>query len=68
MMKFDADKLTKAATKAAQDAITKRLQNIRCSVHGRTAKAVPKTSGSRMTWDISGCCKELVAKVKAALK
>ena len=54
--------------KAAQDAVTKRLNGVRCPVHGQAAKVVPKTSGGKMTWDISGCCKELVAKVKAALK
>jgi hypothetical protein len=68
MIKFNAEEFKKKAMKAAQDAVTKRLKNIRCPVHGQVAKVVPKTNGGKMSWDISACCKELVAKVKAAFK
>jgi hypothetical protein len=66
--KFDGDAFKKKAMKAAQDAVTKRLQSVRCPVHGQTARVTPKTVGSNFEWDIHGCCDELVAKVKAALK
>ena len=69
MLKFDGDAFKKKATKAVQDAMTKRLEAVRCPVHGRTARVTPKTgSGSNIEWDIHGCCDELVEQVKAALK
>jgi hypothetical protein len=70
MAKFDfnAKEFERKAMQAAMDAVTKRLQGVRCPVHGMKATVKPKMSGSQMTWDIHGCCDELVAKAKAALK
>jgi hypothetical protein len=66
--KFDVDAFKKKANKIVQDAVTKKLQAVRCPVHGQHAKVTPKTNGSEFTWDISPCCEHLVALVKDALK
>lgn len=65
---FDGDGFKKKAMQAALDAVTKRIEGVRCPVHGKQAKVTPKMSGSEFTWDISGCCDQIVTKVKAALR
>ena len=58
----------KKALKAVVDAVTKRVQAVRCPVHGQPAKVVAKTRGAEISWEVSGCCEHLVSKVKAVLK
>ena len=67
-VKFDGEDFKKKATEKVAAAVTKRLKAIRCRVHGQNAKVVARTSGSKLVWDISGCCDQLVKEVKAALK
>ncbi len=67
-MKFGGKALEQKAKQVALDAVKKRVEGIRCPTHGTAAKVVARTSGSKFTWDVSGCCDELVAKVKASLK
>jgi hypothetical protein len=68
MIKFDGEAFKKKAMTAALDAVTRKIEGIRCPVHGKKAKVAGKMDGTNFTWDVSGCCDELVAKVRAALK
>ncbi len=46
--------------KVAGDNITKRLQSVRCPVHGQPANVVKKGTDEKPEWEVSGCCKEFV--------
>ncbi len=67
-IKFDAKAIHKKIMKVAGDNITKRLQSVRCPVHGQAAKVVKKGTDEKPEWEVSGCCKEFVDKVKASFK
>ncbi len=67
--KFNAPDLTKALMKVAAEGVVKRVEGIRCPVHGQHAHVV--VSGSKpgqLKFDVRGCCDQLISEVKARLK
>lgn len=65
---FDAKSLHKKIMKVAANNIEKRLKSVCCPVHGKPATVVRKGTDTDPKWEISGCCKEFVDKVKASFK
>lgn len=77
MVKFDFDSnlkglssvLEKATFKAVTERITKTVGSIRCAEHGKspTIKIIGSDI-SNLSFDVSGCCKEMIDKVKMKIK
>lgn len=64
-----ASALKRAVMKRAKGSIAARIRVVRCPKHGSTPTVVCQgRSPESMSFKVSGCCDELLAKVKAALK
>lgn len=58
-----------AMLKGVRDHVTRTVGSIRCAVHGKGAKVV--VSGhdlEHLEFKVSGCCQDLIQKVKQKLK
>jgi uncharacterized metal-binding protein len=63
------DALKQAVLETAKQAILKRVGAARCPEHGQHAKIVcTGLTSNNMTFEVSGCCQELVEDVKSKLK
>lgn len=60
--------IEKAAVKAAKEHVTKAVGSIRCSEHNKSPTVRIKGSSLKnLSFDVSGCCEDLIAKVKKKL-
>jgi len=67
--KLNARGLKEAILKAAAQAITKRVENVRCPEHGHHAHIVASGSTTdNVDFKVSGCGEKLIQAVKARLK
>jgi hypothetical protein len=46
--------------------VKRAIESQRCQVHGEHATATLNRSGDQISFDISGCCEELVERAQAA--
>jgi hypothetical protein len=58
-----------AMLKAVRDHVTKAVGSVRCSVHGQGAKVIVTGRDLKhLEFKVSGCCQDLIDKVKQKLK
>lgn len=63
------DALEQAVLESAKQKIMKQVGSVRCPKHGQQAKIVfTGLTSQNMTFDISGCCQELVEQIKTKFK
>ena len=63
------DALEQAVLETAKQTIMKRVGSAQCPQHGQHAKIIcTGLTANNMTFEISGCCQELVEDVKSKLK
>jgi len=59
------DALTAAVMNAATKEINRKVGMCRCPVHGKRPTVVGKgRSADKMTFEVEGCCEELISEVK----
>jgi hypothetical protein len=63
-----AREMEKAMLKKVEDSVKKTVSRIRCRTHGQHARvSVRRATGSKMNFDVSGCCDELIDEVRKQL-
>jgi hypothetical protein len=66
--KFTAPDLEKLVMKAAAEAVTKKVEKVRCPVHGQYAHVTVSGSNTKnLSFRVNGCCKQLIDQVQAGL-
>lgn len=57
--------LEKAAMADLKEQIQREVSRIRCPIHGQVARVRASGQGiDRLSWEIDGCCDDLVERVK----
>jgi hypothetical protein len=60
--------IEKAAIKAASEHVKKAVGTLRCSEHDKSPTVKIKGSSlKKLSFEVSGCCDDLIAKVKKKL-
>jgi len=63
------DALEKAILQSVQESIRKKVGAIRCPKHGQTPKVICKgRSVNNLSFEVTGCCQDLIDTVVAKLK
>ncbi len=66
--RFSAPELQKLVMRAAAEAVVKKVDKVRCPVHGQYARVVASGSKpSNLEFKVDGCCQQLINEVKAKL-
>lgn len=60
-----ADELTRDVKQKAMNLVEQRVNSIRCPVHNQYARVTP--SGGGGSYEVSGCCEQLIARVRTEL-
>ncbi len=60
--------LESTATEQIRDDVERRIEGIRCPAHGKTAEVQMMTTRGQLEFSVSGCCNDLVERVKSALQ
>ena len=47
--------------------ITEQLRNVRCPDHHQRPTVRPKGTGTKMEWEITGCCEKVIELAQRAL-
>ena len=65
---FDKNKLIKAAEEIAEKELRRRVESLRCSVHGQraTLRRTGRTHDGP-TYDIGACCEPLLERARKVL-
>ena len=59
--------LEKAAVKIATEHVKKAVGSLRCSEHDKSPTVKIKGSPKNLSFEVSGCCEDLISKVKKKL-
>lgn len=60
-----AAELTNKVKRSATEMATRRIRSIRCPIHHRTARLIPRGNGQ---FRVDGCCDRLIGEVQRQLR
>jgi DNA-directed RNA polymerase sigma subunit (sigma70/sigma32) len=57
----------KAILKEVEKNVAAQLRRVRCPVHHQTPTVRSKRVGSKMEWEITGCCEKVIEQAQRVL-